>query len=354
MTSTRLAGNHGPRKLNRPLFAVAWVAAFAAAAVSTAQDEEQGVWIGLTAIVAETRVQLGEQNPDATTRDIVQLAMDEPVNVRLFGTDPETLRAVLYSEEARTMIVLNRLGVDLKLDDGTGRVAISLARAPQDEGWVDIYHDADPIIYIYVSGATVGLGRGSVRIEAKADGNTAVIVGTGRAGVLPSDASGGIDVSLIAGRQNTVTISPEGGLSDHGVQEGAGVMMASARGAIIQLSLLPELVQVAERVAEGDIEPPSRGSLVPPAAVAVTVRVRDVTPRGTLATQIIAGSQGIIVQAVPSTAESFLGGNNAALAVVGARLQRTRIIGSPGTAGAAGAPLSVSGELERRFTLGRR
>lgn len=354
MISTRLAGKHGQRRRSYPLLAVAWVAALSAASDSLGQ-EEQEVLIGLTAIGAGTRVQLGEVT-DATTSasDDAQLTMEDVVVVRLFvRTDPASMRAVLYSPKAQTMLVLNRLGVDLKLTE-TGRLEISLAREPEAEGWVDIYHDASALILIEISRATIGLERGSVRVEARANGDMAVLVGAGRAGVTPGDASGGNGVVLIAGQQNAITVSPEGQLSDLRSEEGTGVMMASARGAIIQKSLLPELVQVAERVAEGDIEPPARGSLVPPAAVAVTMRVRDVTPRGTLATQVIAGSQGITLGAVQSTAELFLGRGNAALAVVGARLQRTRIIGSPGTAGATGAPLTVSGELERRFTLIRR
>jgi hypothetical protein len=118
----------------------------------------------------------------------------------------------------------------------------------------------------------------------------------------------------------------------------------------VQQSLLRDLVRVAESAAEGDIEPPARGSAVPIAAIATAVRVADIVPRGggpTTFSGSSAQSSSVATQG-GSTAEAFLTSGQAALAVVGARIQGTRIVG--GTAGRA--PLGVNNQFRRRFTLG--
>jgi hypothetical protein len=129
-----------------------------------------------------------------------------------------------------------------------------------------------------------------------------------------------------------------------------GGEMAATRSRVVQQSLLRDLVRVAESAAEGDIEPPARGSAVPIAAIATAVRVVDIVPRGSGVTSFSGGtapSSGVAAQG-GSTADAFLSSGQAALAVVGARIQSTRIVG--GTAGRA--PLGVNNQFRRRFTLG--
>ena len=150
---------------------------------------------------------------------------------------------------------------------------------------------------------------------------------------------------------NGVIVAADGTLSPPQRVEGIAVTMASAQSVVIQRSLLPDMVRVAEEVAEGDIESPTRGAPTPVATVAPQVRIAEIVPRGSIAAQIIAGAQAVVQASVPSTAESFLGSRSAALAVVGARLQRTRITGSPGAA--PQAPLSINTQLSRPFTIKR-
>ncbi len=155
---------------------------------------------------------------------------------------------------------------------------------------------------------------------------------------------------LDAAGDNSVMVMADGTLSLAARVEQVAASMRLRRSSIVQRSLLPDLVRVAEEVTEGDIEPPTRGAQIPVAAVAPQVRIPEIVPRGTLASQVISGSQGFATRAVQSTAESFIGSDSAALAVVGARLQRTRITGS--IVAGARAPLSVNIELLRPFTIG--
>lgn len=120
----------------------------------------------------------------------------------------------------------------------------------------------------------------------------------------------------------------------------------------IKQDVLNELPYWIENAARGDLAPSYRGGAVTvtlaelrvSTGVTVPPAVPSVAP--TVSNQILAMPTGAI-----GTVQSLLTSGNAASVVVGARLQRTRVVGSPGTANGvstlrfnslAGPPLRLS------------
>ncbi len=275
--------------------------------------------------------------------------------------------AIFHLREARVTVVATGLPIEFQLRiEQDGGAAAEITIPPTDAlGWVDLYHDADrPPVYVNIIGgsgdaapakrseapllAKIGMFRGAVRVRrVSPDGGFEIVSGAGMANVVTMAEQ---RAALESGAKNQVLLAPNGVLSELDRREGITGEMDAARSAILQQSVLPEFVRVAEEVAEGDIEPPARGSIVVAAAVAPTVRVREIVPRGGVVTRVAAGAvssgRGGAAQ---STAEQFLGAGEAALAVVGARFERTRVTGATGLR----PPLAINRELRSRFSLGR-
>ena len=306
--------------------------------------------IGTTAKLGPSlRTIRGDTSEDVTS-DPIQFEMTSAA-----GVLPQAI--LLLKDEAQmpvAALVLHDVVLELRALTGARFVA-SMSGMAGGSLDVHLYGTESDFAIVSVEGATIVLARGSVRVERVADG-VQISVGDGRAtvysGGLPAGGVAALTggVVLEAGGDNTVMVMADAALSLAARVEQVADAMRSRRSAIVQRSLLPDLVLVAEQVTEGDIEPPMRGAQVPVAAVAPQVRIPQIVPRGSLASQVISGSQGFATSTVQATAESFIGSNDAALAVVGVRLQRTRITAS--FVAGAGAPLSVNRELLRPFTIG--
>jgi hypothetical protein len=249
--------------------------------------------------------------------------------------------------EAGVTLVASAATIQLNVREDGG-LEIALNAWGEGSGWLDVYHDQDaPPVGLSVAGARVALPRGIVRMAAQGD---AVVLwaASGQARVALADNR---EVALTGGAENALTVAG-------GAAVGPATRAANAEGAVfvayqnvVQASLLPDLVRVAESVAEGDIEPPTRAAAVAAVAVAPAVTVREIVPRGGTVSRITTGLQGALRAApIQNLAESFLSSGQAAQAVVGARLQRTRVVSD---AGSARSPLAVSPEVTRPFSIGR-
>jgi hypothetical protein len=323
----------------------------AANAFAAAQPEEPSVRV--TALSGPATITLGDQTfaPLGSEQPLFE---DEALPVSVQG--PQGRRqALLHVRSAGVSLLLDGLGVDLQAR-GDGGVSVRVNAGAR--GAVDVYHDRErPWTLITLPGAWIGLSRGAVRIRpAQAAGSFEIIVASGSAGVFAGQAPAGeaaggqAQLVLDADGQNSVVLAADGTLSAPRRDDAIAAQLTADRRAVVQRSLLPELVRVAEAVAEGDIEPPTRGSRFAAVTVAPEVRIPEIVPRGGVAAILSAGARTVTVATVQSTAEAFLGSREAALAVVGARLERTRIIGNPAT---MRAPLSISRELRTPFLLGR-
>ncbi|MEP0845712.1 MAG: hypothetical protein HRF50_02700 [Phycisphaerae bacterium] len=282
--------------------------------------------------------------------------------------------AILYVADAGLTIVIGGSTVVLRQNE-EGGVDVLIQMPGELPGYVDLYHqsDAPAVRALPMAGnleealaaddfaerldqltrVMIGLKRGALRVlRTSAAGDSSVAVAAGSAAV-SGEANGGI--VLDAAGKNRVLLTAAGAIGQPDRLEGVPAQMQTDRSRIVQLSLLPEFVRVAEGVAEGDIEPPTRGSTVVAAAVTPPLRLREIVPRGGIVSrQSVSTVGGAVARAVQSTAERFIGERTggAALAVVGGRVERTRITGTSG-AGVQRPPLSISRDLSRRFFLGR-
>ncbi|MBU0638381.1 MAG: hypothetical protein KKB50_05905 [Planctomycetes bacterium] len=302
------------------------------------------VQIRLTAVTEDTTATIGDQT-QVRAGNMQFLYADETLPVSLRGRAGRR-SAILNIATLETTLVLHEIELELSLrDDGGLTIAVP---AGEENGCLDVYHAADePLTVLSLLGASVGLPRGALRVQRLPNEELDVRVGHGRASIV---SSGG-ELVLDADGMNAVTLRSDGTPGEPRRDDTVAALMAGGRSDIMQRSLLPDLVRVAEAVAEGDIEPPTRGARIAAVSVAPTVRLSEVVPRGGATVSISVGATGGQAGTAASTADVFLGSGQAALAVVGARLERTRIIGNPGTT--SRAPLSISGELRNPFTLGR-
>lgn len=312
-------------------------AAGAAAAGARAQDgDEVSLFITAHAPGAQVRV-WGE--PALAMEQF--LYPDDTLPIELAGP-PAARQAVLNADAVATTIVLNAVDVELALGADGG---LSVAAASSEPGaWIDVYHGADaPQVELRVGAATVRVPRAAVRAEHLGGDAWRISVANGAASVVAAD---GAEVAVQAGSAAEVDAS---GATGPAAPAALGLaQMTAAQSEITQASLLPDFVRVAEAVAEGDIEPPTRAARVEAAVVAPTVTIREVVPRGGTSLRVESRALvGVAGSRAQSTAEAFLASGEAALAVVGARLQRTRIIG----AAAGGRALAINRELTPPFLL---
>ena len=326
--------------------------------IAIAQDEQPiDLAITVTAFGSGTSADVGGDRIGDRGPTLQYVSVDPLTFAMVAGEGIRKQAILLLNDEERAVavavVVLDQMpAVEFKLLSGA---RFSAALGGLEVGSFDVYYDdgGSAPVAVSVGGATVLLQRGSLRAERTADG-VQVSVGDGQAvvygGELPAGGVAALTdgVTLDAANGNSLTLAADGTLGDAVRIERVGASMLTLRSTIMQRSLLPDLVRVAEQVTEGDIEPPTRGAQIPAVAVAPQVRIPEIVPRGSLASQVISGSQGFASGSVQATAETFIGSGSAALAVVGVRLQRTRITRSF----AAGGPLSISRELLRPFTIG--
>lgn len=317
----------------------------AAMAQETAPAVEE-MLVRVMAIAEATTVRLGEFAVQAAGEQ-ASFYWDEALAVRVAREDGLGA-AMLHVPDAGLTLVVTGLTLRLQLRAEDGGVDLTIDPSGQP-GWVDVYHDREqPYLRMILAGGMAGVRRGALRLtQLAAEGGFEIAVARGEANVA---GAAGTEARLSAAAQNMVFLSPAGALSPPGRRDALEAEMLRARGLIVQQSVLPEFVRVAEAVAEGDIEPPTRGSLVMAAAVAPAVQIREIVPRGGLVTRVAAGAvTGGRRAAVQSIAEQFIGAGEAALAVVGARFERTRVTAASGLR----PPLAINRELRSRFTLGR-
>lgn len=310
----------------------------AAAPGAQAQDgPEQSMYVtarqpGAQVLIYDEQAALG----------VEQLVLpDEPLPVS-FGGDKGTRQAIFNMDGLAVTMVVNAVDFELKLRSDGG-LDITVTNAEQG-AWIDVYHmTGSPLTVLNLPHASVGLPSAVVRAEYLGDDVWKLTVASGKASIeSESNEAAAIDAG------NATSIGANGALAAPTAAGDISARMASAQSSIAQASLLPDFVRVAEAVAEGDIEPPTRASRVVAQAVAPVVRIKEIVPRGGVATQL----QGRAVTQVAtapqqSTAEAFFQGE-AALAVVGARLQRTRVVG---TSGVGGRALTINPELTVPFLL---
>jgi hypothetical protein len=282
-----------------------------------------------------------------------------PLVVEVDAEPGEARQAILLIRQADVpvaTITVDSARTELRTIEGAVMVVSALQDAAPG-AVVDVRFVADGRTAVVVPGAVVLMSRGALR-AARTDAGIELRVGEGSAivyaGEMPADGVAGLagrqSLELAAGESNAITVGADGTLGAAKSIDDVQPEMADLASRVVQRSALPFLVSAAEEVTEGDIEPPTRDTGIPVATVAPEVRIPQIVPRGSLATQVITGSQSFATTTVQATAESFIGSGQAALAVVGARFQRTRITAT-GRAG-TGAPLSVNRELTRLFQIG--
>lgn len=291
---------------------------------------------------AETALRVNDEA--AIAGDQVFLEKGDSLDVSLEPTGQQT--ALLTLSPVSIGVGLSRAGFSLtRIEDG--RISIRPADAPPGAA-IDITTLNTPVL-VLLGDARVSLTSGAMRVEYASDGwRLALASGQAR---LERDAVPAVELDARAA--NVVAVARNGAPGSTSRDEQFPVAWQSQRSAFVQRALLPDLVSVAEAIAEGDLEPPSRGSAVAAISVAPEVRITELVPRGGTAVTVTARtSVASAGGSVASTAESFLASREAALAVVGARLERTRIVFAGNTTGSR-APLAISPELGRPFTLGR-
>lgn len=305
-----------------------------------------GPMLRVLALAQNATAALGTQTGE-TVGGFVELIQDQGISIAVEPPEGAPDRrgglfrigaaGVSFALEGSEVEVLLRgdggLGMKMTLGDGAGLI--------------DVYHDRDtPTLLLEGPGFSLGMQRGAVRILRNAGAPaTDVIVIEGRASLIPTGKSG---LVLDAAATNRVSVGADGSASAPVRGDGAAAQMTQSRRSLVQSSLIPDLVRQAEAVAEGDIEPPSRGAAIAAVVVAPEVRISEIVPRGTTAARVVSGAQQVGAASAPtSTAEAFIRTGQAALAVVGARLQRTRIVGATG----AQVGLQASPEVSRPFNL---
>lgn len=338
-----------------------------AAQETPAAPPQRVVHVAVTAIDAGALMVVGDVGVDRP-KLLVRRALetyaspdDAPLPVA-FGGDspPDRSRATLRVRESGTVVVTDRVSLAFRWVEGA--LAGIAVHEPTPDGdpspvgsRVELYQSlaAPAVTVVSLPGAQLVISSAALVISRE-EGGIRVLVMSGEAVVFPGALpAGGVSalaggVTLRAAGENSILVSPELGAAVQAEIPPASERLAA--GTVVRESLVQELYSVAETVAEGDIQPPTRGAGIGPSAVAPFARIPEIVPRGTAATQTLAGAQTVVVTTAVSTAESFLAQGNAALAVVGARLERTRIIGN--TSGlAAQGPLSISGNLQRPFTI---
>lgn len=373
MTRTMPCGPAGqPRLLALLCALLAGLALPPLRAQETAPAEMEGLEVRVVAVGEESALRLGDREA-AQVGDADSFYSDAPLLASVSRPGGGGA-AILYVADAGLTIVIGGTTVVLRQNE-EGGVDVLVQMPGELPGYVDLYHQADaPAVRVLpMAGALeealaaddfaerldqltrvmIGLKRGALRVlrtSAQGDASVAVAVGTA---AVSGEANGGI--MLDAAGKNRVLLTSAGAIGETDRLEGLLAQMHTDRSRVVQLSLLPEFVRVAEGVAEGDIEPPTRGSTVVAAAVTPPLRLREIVPRGGIVTRAsVSTVGGAVARAVQSTAERFIGERTggAALAVVGGRVERTRITGTSG-AGAQRPPLSISRDLSRRFFLGR-
>lgn len=318
--------------------------AASASAQDTAPAEPREVVAVVTAMGDGAEVRLGDvvaQRPGQNPR----LIEPEPIPVSVVARGVSEIAAIQISG-ADASLVLNHVELDLRVR-ADGGLSIKLNRPAQGEWWLDVYHGADsPVVQIELAEAVLSLPSGSVRISSD-QGRIRVRVATGR---LTGQSAAG-QIALDATDRNETTISGDS-FATAGRAEGTIQDQSVARSSIVQRSLLPDLVRVAEAAAEGDIEPPTRGSTVQARAVAPEVRVAEIVPRGGVISTLVSGAGQSAVFAgsggAATQAEALLSSGQAAQAVVGARLQRTRF-----TASRTGTSFAISQQFSQFLVIGR-
>ncbi len=355
LTSTsRVAGRiEAARRAAARCALAAVVALTAGAASAVAQDP---LSLTLTAVSEEATVRIDEAPTPLGPTGL--LLAEFPLAVDVDADPGQARQAILLvrsGDRPVATITLDSARAELRTINGAAMALTTLQEASPG-AMVDVRYIGDGQTAVAVPGAVVLLARGALR-ATRTDGGVELRVGEGSAtvysGELPAGGAGELQgrqsVQLTAGGGNAVTVAADGTMTPAQAVEGIQPEMADFASGVVQRSALPFLVSAAEEVTEGDIEPPTRDTGIPVATVAPEVRIPQIVPRGSLATQVITGSQSFATTAVQATAESFIGSGQAALAVVGARFQRTRITATGRT---GSAPLSVNRELTRLFQIG--
>lgn len=307
----------------------------------------------ITALTEQAQATLGrEQQVRVRARE--PLTADSPVPFMLTGAEGAAKQATLLLSGVGVAITVDSTSIEMQLRRDCA-VGVRAFTDGGNGGWVDVYSSNNGAVLLTFPGGNVVMKAGGVRLD-RTERGVRVMVSGGQAlvfgGALPAEGVSELKNGTVLGgdQANAVLVGPGGTLSAPEAAADAGATMRRATSLVVQQSMLPDLVRLAESVAEGDIEPPTRGTRVPVVSVAPEVRIPEIVPRGGVAGQLLAGTQAVVSGSVRTTAETFFASGNAALAIVGARLERTRIVGTPT---GIGAPLSISGQLTRPFTIGR-
>lgn len=316
------------------------------AAQETAADEPRDLYAVVTALGEGAQVRLADVVV-SRPGDNPLLLESEPIRITVVAREAAQIAAIQISAADATL-VLNNVEIDIHVRKDGG-LALKLAGESQGEWWLDVYHGIEsPALQIQVGDAVLSLPVGAVRISSTDQPDRVrVRVATGR--ITGQSAAG--QIALDATDRNETIIRGDA-FGAAGRAEGTIQDQAAARGSIVQRSLLPDLVRVAEAAAEGDIEPPTRASTVQARAVAPEVRVAEIVPRGGVISTLVSGAGQSAVFAgaggAATQAEAFLSSGQAAQAVVGARLQRTRF-----TASRTGTSFAISQEFSQFLVIGR-
>ncbi|MBI5864685.1 MAG: hypothetical protein HZB38_09280 [Planctomycetes bacterium] len=310
-----------------------------AAGVAQTQKTADEITVTVSALDPDAALSLGEE--PVGVGSVAGLYVGEPLRAEFKGA-AETRSAILRSTSLGLTMVIAGAATELELGEARRLTIRADAKTP---GTLDIASDGGAVV-LEVGELRAAMERGQMRVAISPD----AIVLTATAGAIAARTGSAAAVHLSAEQNNTAEFRA-GALG--APKRSAAPPVAATRSRVVQRSLLRDLVRVAESAAEGDIEPPARGSAVPVLVAAPSLRVGDVVPRGGGVTTVTAaGAQSnAVAGAGVSTAETFLTSGQAALAVVGARIQATRIVGQP--AGSS-SPLGVNNQFRRRFTLGGR
>jgi hypothetical protein len=315
----------------------------AALLASTAQAVQNEYTLRASAMIPGARVLVDGVELKFSDESFVD---PQPIEIRPEGA-AGLIQAVLDVPDLGLTLVVNAAVLELQVREDGG-LDVAIREWIESGGRLDVYHEQDsPAVRVLASGAEIGVGRGIVRLAARGEGLD-VTAAQGQIAIqLPENRA----LQLTDGGENAVAIAAGGAADAARRVSDARVAVFADYQRLVQSSLLPDLVRVAEAVAEGDIEPPTRAAAVAAVAVAPLVQVREIVPRGGTVARVETGLQSALRSApVQNLAESFIQGGEAALAVVGARLQRTRVVGA---AGGARSPLSISPQVSRPFTIGR-
>lgn len=273
--------------------------------------------------------------------------------------------------------------IETRLDN---RVALYLMDGvPDPTAEVAVYLDSRTALRIDESGRRLHIDRGNVVVHYQArDGAPLILVtrqGWARmdAGTLHTNADPQTETTIFTSVTGTVTIAAgaapdalpdriEGGVQLASTGDNQGAIAANAIATRSNPSAADDARQLIDilhtarldaaragwlrRAISGDIVPSVESPAQVSSALSDLTVESAVVQRtgGTVTTPVV--TTGVATQAVPSLTQRLLTGGNAASVLVGVRLERTRIVGSPGTQG--GGTVQFNSDVRLPFQLSTR